>query len=259
MSFETIIFEKQDGIALIILNRPDKKNAITTRMRNELIEVLRDSGDDDRIRAVILTGGAEVFCSGVDLADPPTPKTLWDKISSRRTYSYYHLIEDMGKPVIAAIAGYCLAGGLELACTCDIRIAAENAILGDAHARVGAFPGGGSTQKLPRIVGVAKAKELIFSGEFIDAGEALRIGLVNKVVPTALLLDETKKLGKLYKERPPIMIKLAKAAIHDGMQMSLTQGMDYEAKCSAILTSTRDFEEGRRAFLEKRKPNFKGE
>jgi len=258
MKYETIVYEKKDGIALITLNRPDKKNAITSKMRDELIDALRDSSGDDKIRAVILTGGTEVFCSGVDLADMPTPQTLWDKISSRRTYSYYYWIEDMGKPVIAAIAGYCLAGGLELACTCDIRLAAENAVLGDAHARVGAFPGGGSTQKLPRIVGLAKAKELIFSGEFIDAREALRIGLVNKVVPTANLLEEARKLANIYKERAPIMIKLAKASIHDGMQMPLAQGIDYEAKCGAIVTSTEDFEEGRRAFLEKRKPDFKG-
>jgi len=148
---------------------------------------------------------------------------------------------------------------LELACTCDIRIAAENAILGDAHARVGAFPGGGNTQRLPRIIGIAKAKELIFSGEFIDAKEAERIGLVNKVVPTNSLLNEAKKMANIYKERPPLMIKLAKAAINDGMQMSLSQGLDYEGKCGVILSFTEDYEEGRKAFIEKRKPVFKGE
>ena len=259
MAYETIIYEKDEGIALITLNRSTKRNSINMKMRNELLDALRDAGDDDQIRTVILTGGTEVFSAGADLTDPPIPTRLWDKISPKRTYNYYYLIEDMGKPVIAAIAGYCLAGGLELACTCDIRIAAENAILGDAHARVGAFPGGGNTQRLPRIIGIAKAKELIFSGEFIDAKEAERIGLVNKVVPTNSLLNEAKKMANIYKERPPLMIKLAKAAINDGMQMSLSQGLDYEGKCGVILSFTEDYEEGRKAFIEKRKPVFKGE
>ena len=259
MAYENIIYEKDGGIALIVLNRPSKRNSINMKMRNELIDALQDAGEDDKVRAVILTGGNEVFSAGADLTDPPTPTRLWDKISPKRIYNYYYLIEDMGKPVIAAIAGYCLAGGLELACTCDIRIAAENAILGDAHARVGAFPGGGNTQRLPRLVGIARAKELVFSGEFIDAKEAERIGLVNKVVPTNSLLNEAKKMASIYKERPPIMIKLAKAAINDGMQMGLAQGLDYEGKCSVILSLTKDFEEGRKAFIEKRKPVFKGE
>ena len=259
MTNETIIYEKKEAIATIILNRPDKRNAINLKMRNALIKALQDAGDDDQIRVVILTGGTEVFSAGADLIDSPVPTRLWDRISPRRTYSYYYLIEDMGKPVIAAIAGYCFAGGLELACTCDIRIAAENAILGDAHAKVGAFPGGGNTQKLPRIIGMGKAKELIFSGEPINAKEAERIGLVNKVVPTHLLLDEAKKMANIFKERPPLMIKLAKEAINDGIQMSMFQGLDYEAKCNALLSLTEDYKEGKKAFKEKRKPVFRGE
>jgi enoyl-CoA hydratase len=262
MAFETIIYEKAEGIAVITLNRPAKLNTITKGMRRELIEALQDAGEDEQVRAVILTGGTKVFCAGVDITvgseDSVVAKSLWEKISPRRTYSYYYLIEDMGKPVIAAIAGYAMGGGLELACTCDIRIAAQNAILSDAHAKVGAFPLGGSTYKLSRLIGIAKAKEMIFSGESIDAKEAERIGLVNRVVPTEALLDEAKKMACVYKERPPIMIKLAKAAINDGAQMSITQALDYEAKCSAIVTLTEDFKEGVKAFKEKRKPVFKG-
>ena len=258
MAYEMITYDKDQGIALITLNRPDKLNAVNMKMRDELIAVLKDAGDDQQIRVVILTGGNKVFCAGADIKDPPFSTQFWDKISPKRTYSYYHLIEDMGKPIIAAIAGYCLGGGLELACTCDIRIAAENAMLGDAHAKIGIIAGGGSTQRLPRLIGIAKAKEMIFSGEPIGAGEAEKIGLVNRVVPTESLMEEAKKLAEVYIARPPLVLKLVKAAINDGSQMSMAQGLDYEAKCAALVSMTEDYKEGRNAFLEKRKPVFKG-
>jgi enoyl-CoA hydratase len=258
MELETILYEKQEAVATITLNRPAKRNTVNLQMRDEMIRVLEDAGSDDQVRAVVITGGTGVFCAGADLKSPPTPPTLWDKMSPKRTYSYYHLIEDMGKPVIAAIAGYCLGGGLELACTCDIRIAAENALLGDAHSRIGVIGGGGSTQRIPRIIGIAKAKELIFSGEPIDAREAERIGLVNKVVPTEALLNVARSLAKLYSQRPPLVLKLVKHAIDTGMQMALAQGLDFEAKCAALLGFTEDYQEGVRAFMEKRPPVFKG-
>jgi len=258
MSYETIICEKSDRIAVITLNRPSKLNAVNVKMRDELIRSMKDVGEDPDIRVLILTGGTKVFSVGADLKDPPTPNQLWDKISPKRTYGYYHLIEDMGKPVIAAIGGYCLGGGLELACTCDIRIAAENALLGDAHSKVGLIGGGGSTQRLPRLIGIAKAKELIFSGEPIGAESAGKIGLVNQVVATESLLDEANKIANIYKERPPIVLKLVKGAINLGMEVSLAQGLDYEAKCATIATLTEDSKEGVTAFKEKRKPIFKG-
>ena len=259
MAYEMILYAKEDGIATITLNRPENLNAVNVAMRNEIIEAVKDADRDHEIRALIITGGTKVFCAGADIKDPPTPKTLWDKISTRRNYSYFTIIEDMGKPVIAAIAGYCLGGGLELACSCDIRIAAENAKIGDAHSRIGLIGGAGATQKLPRLIGVAKAKEMIFSGEPIDAVEAERIGLVNKVVPTDLLMEEAKKLAELYKARPPILLKLVKLAINNGVQMSMVQAIDYEALCSTIQSITEDAKEGTRAFIEKRKPVFKGE
>ena len=258
MDYEMIFYEKKNNIATITLNRPKKRNAISIQMRDEMMHALKDADEDQEMRVVIITGGTEVFCAGADIKAPPTPATLWDKLTPKRTYSYYHLIEDMGKPVIAAIAGYCLGGGLELACTCDIRIAAENALLGDAHSRIGVIGGGGSTQRITRIIGIAKAKELIFSGEPIEAREAEKIGLVNKVVPTESLLDEAKKLADLYKERPPIVLKLVKYAIDGGYEMNLAQGLDYEAKCATIVSFTEDNKEGTKAFLEKRKPVFKG-
>lgn len=258
MSYETIIYEKNHGMATITLNRPEKLNAINSRMRDELIEVLVDVAKDEKIRALIITGGTEMFCAGADITDQPGPSTLWDKLSPKRTYSYYHLIEDLGKPVIAAIAGYCLGGGLELACTCDIRIAADNAKLGDAHTKLGLMGGGACTQRLPRLIGIPRAKELIFSGLPIDAQQAERIGLVNKVVPVGDLLGAASELAELYKQRPPIVLKLSKAAIDEGMQMPFAQGFDFEAKCATLVSLTDDYQEAINAFKEKRKPVFKG-
>lgn len=142
MNFQTILYAKDNGVAVITLNRADKLNTVNSVMRDELIEAIRDCERDDQVRVLIITGGTEVFCAGADVTDQPGPSTLWDKLSPKRTYSYYHLLEDLGKPVIAAIAGYCLGGGLELACACDIRIAADNAKLGDAHTKLGIMGGG---------------------------------------------------------------------------------------------------------------------
>jgi enoyl-CoA hydratase len=258
MPYEMILYEKKGGIALITLNRPKKRNAINALMRNEMVEALKDATIDNLVRVVILTGGLEVFCAGADITDPPTPQSFWDMISPKRTYNYYYLIEDMGKPVIAAIAGYCLGGGLELACTCDIRIASQNAMLGDRHSTLGTIGGGGSTQRLPRLIGIAKAKQLIFSGEIINAREAEKIGLVNKVVPNGSLLDAATAMAKVYIGVAPITLKLAKTAINDGMQMGMAQALNYEAKCASLVWLSEDHKEGMKAFLEKRKPNFKG-
>jgi len=258
MSYQTIIYDKTDGVATITLNRPDKLNAINSVMRDELIEAILDTGTDQGIRVLIITGGPKVFCAGADVSDQPGPSTLWDKLSPKRTYSYYHLIEDLGKPVIAAIAGYCLGGGLELACTCDIRIAADNAKLGDAHAKLGIMGGGGSAQRLPRLIGIARAKELIFSGLPMDPHQAERINLVNRVVPVAELMSAARELAELYKQRPPVVLKLYKAAIDEGMQMPFAQGIDFEAKCAAMISLTEDYQEAINAFQQKRKPEFKG-
>lgn len=258
MRYETVLYQKGNGVATITLNRPDKLNAINSRMRDELIETVMDASEDEEVRALVITGGTEVFCAGADVTDQPGPRTLWGKLNPKRTYSYYHLIEDMGKPVIAAIAGYCLGGGLELACACDIRIAADNAKLGDAHTRLGLMGGGGSTQRLPRLIGIPRAKELIFSGLPIDASQAERIGLVNKVVPTGELVEAAGAFAALYKQRPPIVLKLSKAAIDEGMQMPFAQGFDFEAKCATVVSLTDDYQEAINAFREKRKPVFKG-
>ncbi|BEQ14427.1 enoyl-CoA hydratase/isomerase family protein [Desulfoferula mesophila] len=258
MNFQTILYAKDNGVAVITLNRADKLNTVNSVMRDELIEAIRDCERDDQVRVLIITGGTEVFCAGADVTDQPGPSTLWDKLSPKRTYSYYHLLEDLGKPVIAAIAGYCLGGGLELACACDIRIAADNAKLGDAHTKLGIMGGGGSSQRLPRLIGIPRAKELIFSGLPIDAEQAERINLVNQAVPVAELMDTARELAELYKQRPPLVLKLFKAAIGEGMEMPFAQGFDFEAKCAALISLTEDYQEAINAFKEKRKPCFQG-
>jgi len=260
MAYDTILYEEKEGMVIITLNRAESLNAINARLAQELEEVIDKVTEDDAIRVVILTGGKKVFCVGADIKERMTQEaSLLRKINIRRNYRFYQKIEDLGKPVIAAIAGYCLGGGLEMAMACDFRIAAENASIGDAHSRIGIIGGAGSTVRLPRLVGVTKAKEMIFTGDPIDAVEAWRINLVNKVVPTESLMDEAMNLARKLCARPPVTLKLAKMCINDGMRMDLFSALEYEQKCFVILGYSEDTREGMKAFAEKRKPVFKGE
>lgn len=259
MTYETIIYEEKDGIAIITLNRPQSLNAINTKLAQEFEEVVVKVSEDDDIRVVIITGGNKVFCVGADIKEAITKETtLLQQINIRRHYRFYQKIEDMGKPVIAAIAGHCLGGGLEIALACDLRIVAENTSIGDAHSKIGVIGGAGATTRLPRLVGMTKAKEMIFTGDPIDAQEAYRIGLVNKVVPVESLMDEAMKMAETLQQRPPITLRLSKMCINDGMRMDLLSSLEYEQKCSVILGLSEDTKKGIKAFIEKRKPVYKG-
>lgn len=258
MAYETIICEEKDGIAIVTLNRPEQLNAISVKLAEELGEVIDKVTVDDAIRVMIITGGNKVFCVGADIREPRSEMTLLQQINIRRNYRFYQKIEDMGKPVIAAIAGHCLGGGLEMAMACDLRIAAENASIGDAHSRIGVIGGAGATVRLPRLVGMTKAKEMILTGEPIDAQEAYRIGLVNKVVPVESLMDEAMRMAQTLKQRPPITLRLSKMCINDGMRMDLLSALEYEQKCFTIVGLSEDAKEGMRAFAEKRKPEYTG-
>ncbi len=257
MTYDTIIYEEKDEVAVITLNRPKQLNAINAKLAQEMGQAL-DSAAGDAIRVVIITGGDKVFCVGADPREPRSEKNLLQKIDIRRNYRFYQKIEDLGKPVIAAIAGHCLGGGLEMVMACDFRFAADNASIGDAHSRIGIIGGAGVTVRLPRLVGITKAKEIIFTGEPIDAQEAYRIGLVNKVVPVGALMDEAMKMAETLKQRPPITLRLAKMCINDGMSMPLLSALEYEQKCFVLAHLSEDSKEGMQAFLEKRKPNYKG-
>ncbi len=258
LAYETIIVEVEEGIATVTLNRPEVLNALNSLVFIELGEACANVGADDSVRVVIITGGEKVFAAGADIKQMALSTAVNVATSVRPSQATFNLIENLNKPVIAAIAGYALGGGCELTLVADVRIAAENAQFGFPEIKLGILPGGGGTQRLPRLIGAGKAKELIFSGDFISAEEALRIGLVNKVVPADQLLIEAKKMAKKFAARGAVAIQMAKTCVNEGLRMDLNMGLQYEHKCFSLLFATEDQKEGMKAFLEKRKPNFRG-
>lgn len=258
MAYETIIVEIEEGIATITLNRPEVLNALNNQVFIELGEAAEKLSADDSVRVVIITGGDKVFAAGADIKQMALATAVDVSTSGRPSLKTYNLIENMHKPVIAAIAGYALGGGCELTLAADVRIAADNAQFGLPEIKLGILPGGGGTQRLPRLIGAGKAKELIFSGDFISAEEALRVGLVNKVVPADQLLTEAKKMAKKFAAKGAVALYLAKTCVNEGLRMDLEMGLQYEHKCFSLLFATEDQKEGMKAFIEKRKPNFQG-
>ncbi|GAB4336678.1 MAG: short-chain-enoyl-CoA hydratase [Candidatus Abyssubacteria bacterium] len=260
MPYQHILLEKKDHIATITLNRPEKLNALSPALYLELYDALRDTDTDDSIRVIILTGGPNVFAAGADLeAMAAAGISVIDQMKSRfGPENPFDYIEQIGKPVIAAIAGYALGGGCELAMCCDLRIAADTAQFGQPEIRVGLIPGAGGTQRLPRLIGMTKAKELIMTGDFIKADEAHRLGLVNSVVPADSLMDEARKLAQKLAQRPPFGLRLAKMVMNLGATRDLQAGLALEREAFSMLFATEDQKEGVRAFTEKRKPEFKG-
>jgi enoyl-CoA hydratase/carnithine racemase len=259
MNGRYVTYEIRERIAIVTINNPPM-NALSEETRDDLQsafdhlnEVITD------IRAVILTGtGDKAFIAGADIKVFPTLNPETAKARLKRNKERYYQIERFPHPVICAINGYCLGGGLELAMCCDIRIAADHAKLGQPEVNLGVIPGSGGTQRLARLVGEGIAKELIFTGRLISAEEAMNIGLVNKVVPKETLLNEVQELGKLLADKPPLALMAAKETIHRGLNMNLDEGLDLEIDRWSALCATEDQKEGARAFLEKRKPVFKG-
>ena len=258
--FETIKVERDEDILWITLNRPHRLNAFNETMVRELSEALDLAEEDPGVRAVIIIGeGDRAFSAGADITMFPKLKPHEAVEASRLGQEVFAKVERMSKPVIAAINGYCLGGGLELAMACDFRIAAEHAELGNPEIRLGIIPGWGGTQRMVRLVGLAKAKELIMLGDRIPAEEALRIGLVHKVVPFEKLREEARALAKRLAEGPPIALKFAKWLLNFGTQFPLDMGQRLEASCFGVVFTTKDMREGIEAFMSKRKPEFKGE
>lgn len=259
MPFNTIIYAEDEGIAIITLNRPKVMNALNNEILDELESVLKNIERDDKVRVIIITGHEKFFSAGADLAEIRKYTTpLEAHYFLTKVQRVTNFLEIIPKPVIAAISGVALGGGCELSLACDLRIAADNAVFGQPEINVGIIPGAGGTQRLPRIIGLTKAKELLFTGGIINADEALRIGLLNKVVLVKDLMNEAKKMALKIVEKPPIAIKVTKMALTDGLQMSLPQALAYEGRCFEFLFSTEDRLEGLDAFIEKRKPQFKG-
>lgn len=258
MVYKTIIYEKSEGIGTITLNRPKSMNALNSELFRELNHVLDEIERDDDVKVVIFTGGEKFFAAGADITEVGKISTPVEAHAfAKEAQNIFNRIEDLEKPVIAAVSGFALGGGCELALACDLRIAAENASFGQPEIKIGVMPGGGGTQRLPRVIGLTKAKELLYTGDPIDAHEAYRIGLVNKVVPTESLMDEARKMALKIARQPGIPLKITKLAVNRGINMDIKSAMAYEACCFEMLFSTEDQKEGMQAFIEKRKPVFK--
>ncbi len=259
--FTKIIYEKKDGVAWITLNNPERYNALEKAMRAELKAALEDAWRDDSVRAVVIRGSGKAFSAGGDIKAMLewTPTAAIRELKELGTaFVIERIIREMPKPVIAMVHGYCLGGGFELAMSCDLVVASEDAKFGSPEIGIGLIPGSGGTQMLPRYVGEKKAKELIFTGETISAREAAELGIVNKVVPPEQLQAAVEELlGKLL-SKSPVALAAAKEAINASLELGLTQGIKYESFVFSQLFSTEDQKEGARAFLEKRKPQWKG-
>lgn len=259
-SYDTIKIEREDSVAWIILNRPHRLNTFNEEMMEELYDALTVVENDPGVRCVVITGeGDRAFSAGADITAFPKATPVKAEELSRKGQKVFAFFEEMSKPVIAAINGYALGGGLELALSCDFRIAAEHAELGSPEVNLGIIPGWGGTQRLVRLVGLRNAKRLVMLGERVKAEEALRIGLVDAVVPFEKLRDESMALAKKLAGGPPIALKYAKYALNFGSQVPLEVGTRLESSLMALLFSTGDVKRGIEAFMSRTKPEFKGD
>lgn len=257
--YETLKIEREKSTVSITLNRPHRLNTFNDTLIEELSEVLDTIDQDPSLRCVILTGeGDRAFSAGADVMAFPKATPITATEFSRIGQNIFSKIETLSQPVIAALNGYTLGGGLELALACDFRIAAEHAELGSPEINLGIIPGWGATQRLVRIIGLSSAKRLVMLGDRVKADEALKIGLVDKVVPYEQLMEETRTLSQRICEGPPIALKYAKQAINFGSQMPLDAGLRLEASLMGLLFSTEDIKLGLEAFMSRRKPKFKG-
>ncbi len=257
MDYGTLLVSKEAPLGLITLNRPEARNALNNRMVKELITALDGFEKDEEVRCVVLSGSEVAFAGGADI------KEMADlgAVQMAMTEHYFPLWDKVGrfpKPIVAALSGYVLGGGLELAMSCDVLIASETAQLGQPEINIGVMPGGGGTQRLTRVVGKYKAMEMILAGRRIGAEEARSMGLVNAVVPKESYLTEAKKVALEIASKSPVAVKLAKMAVNKAYETGLSQGMDFERELFYLLFASDDKKEGMKAFIEKRKAEFKG-
>ncbi len=256
--YEHLLLEKHDSVAILVVNRPAKLNALNIATRNEILAALDALQSDADTRVLIVTGaGDKAFIAGADISEfaGQTALTQRDVMTQRRAFD---AMESFPKPVIAMINGFCLGGGLELALSCDIRVASESAKLGQPEINLGVIPGGGGTQRLTRLVGEGKAMELILTGDMLTAAEAQALGLVNHVFSPDELRAKTLALAAKIAEKSPVALRMAKEAIKTAARGGLDEGLRREVDLFALCFASEDKEEGVRAFLEKRKPNFVG-
>lgn len=259
MAYENIKYEKRDGIAYITFNRPEKLNALNRKTMEELESILIDARADDSVRVLILTGaGEKAFIAGADINELAVQSPVNGKEYSLWGQSVLHRLETMGKPSIAAINGFALGGGCELALACSMRFASKTAKLGQPEVKLGIIPGYGGSQRLARLCGKGVAHEMCLSGEMITAEEAARIGLVNRVVEPGELMATCEGVAKKIIEKAPLAVKYAMEAIERGVEMPQEEGLFLEATLFGLCAATEDMKEGTRAFLEKRPAQFKG-
>jgi enoyl-CoA hydratase len=259
MNFEHLLVIVKDGIATITLNRPEKLNALNDHVVSQLHGAAQLLAADELVRGVILTGaGSKAFVAGADIADLATQGVLEGRRRSLAGQAMLRAYETMGKPVLAAVNGYALGGGCELAMACHIRIASENARFAQPEVKLGITPGYGGTQRLPRIVGKGNAFHLLLTGEQIDAAEALRIGLVSRVVTAEQLMPEAERIMRVILANGPVAVRLVMDAVDRGLEMTLEEGLRLEADAFGLVAATGDMKEGLTAFLEKRAAKFTG-
>ena len=259
MPYSSLLYDLRDGVATITINRPDKLNALNDTVIGELGQAVGSVEADDAIRGVLLTGaGAKAFVAGADIAELSRQGPLDGKARALAGQTVFRRLERLGKPVIAAVNGFALGGGCELAMACHIRIASDRAKFGQPEVKLGIGPGYGGTVRLPRLVGRGRALELLLTGEVIDAQEAYRIGLVNRVVPADRLLAEAEALLRTILANGPLAVRLCLEAVDTGLEIPSDEALKLEANSFGLLASTHDLREGMTAFLEKRPAAFQG-
>ncbi len=256
MSYSLILTTKHDGFATIQFNRPDVLNAINIKLMEELVDALETFDKDDDVRAIILIGNEKAFAAGADIKEMASAGSI--DMLIRDQFARWDRIRKIKKPIIAAVSGFALGGGCELAMTCDIIIASETARFGQPEINIGVMPGAGGTQRLTRAVGKYKAMEMVLTGAMISADEALRWGLVNKVVPVEYCLREAESLARQIASKPPVAVRLAKEAVLKAFDTTIEGGLEFERKNFYLLFASEDQKEGMQAFTEKRQPQWKG-
>ena len=256
---DNVLFDRSEGVATITINRPNVRNALNTQTLDELRRVILSCRHDAAVRCVVITGaGEKAFIAGADINELSVQTPTGGREHARTGQHVLDLIENLGKPVIAAINGFALGGGCELAMACTLRIAADTARLGQPEINLGIIPGYAGTQRLARLVGRGRALELLLTGDHITAAEAHRLGLVNRVVPAAALMAEVQTLAASLAAKAPVAVRYIIDAVNKGLDMTLADAQVFEATLFGLVASTEDMREGTRAFLEKRKPEFKG-
>jgi enoyl-CoA hydratase len=259
MNFEHILVEThpENGVSIIRINRPKELNALNRKVMEELVLATKALEADDQCRCVILTGNERAFAAGADIKEMAGANST--SMLTIDQFTKWDALKKFKKPIIAAVSGFALGGGCELAMLCDMIVAAENAQFGQPEIKIGVMPGAGGTQRLTRAIGKARAMELVLTGNFISAQEAFAAGLVNKVVPVELYLQEAIKLAQQVASMPPVAVRLAKEAVNHAFESTLEQGLHLERKNFYLLFSTEDQQEGMAAFVEKRQPAWKGQ